>query len=266
VHRTPISPLPTETSRAAKSVFNIENVYLSVGDQLEDLFDDLNLETLGAFSGKPAATSFILAMVTMFQFAEEIPDRRATDALRTRMDWKYALHLPLDCATYAPEDLAEFRQSLLLDAAGLGVFRIMLNRLAKLGLVRTGDKPWHDVAAVVKAVDSFSRVERVTEAMALVLEVLASKQSAWLLTVSKPHWYERYDRDLAIRQLPLAREEQEALAQAIGADIFHLLQASSVADTPDIGRLPEMQALRRLWHREFDANNSRASHRDQNAY
>ena len=255
VHRAPISPLPTKTAHAAKSIFNIENVYLSIGDQLEDVFGDLDLDALRAFSEKPAGTTFVLAMVTIFQFAEDLPDRRAAEALRSRMDWKYALHLPLNYRGLDPSELMEFRQRLSHDTTAQSVLQIMLSRLAKLGLVGGREKRERDAADVLTAVDSLSRVDRVAEAMSVALEVIASEQPDWLLEISLSHWYERYNRDLAMRQLPLTREEQEALAEAIGADMFHLLEASSAADAPDIALTPELRALRRLLQQEFDAPN-----------
>jgi transposase len=33
--------------------------------------------------------------VTLFQFAEVLPDRQAAEEVRGRIDWKYALALPL---------------------------------------------------------------------------------------------------------------------------------------------------------------------------
>ena len=45
--------------------------------------------------GKPAVAPAQLALVTIFQFAEGLCDRQAADAVRARIDWKYALRLPL---------------------------------------------------------------------------------------------------------------------------------------------------------------------------
>jgi hypothetical protein len=74
------------------------------------------------------------------------------------------------------------------------------------------------------------------------------------------HWYERYDPDLDVLQLPATREEIETLAQATGADIDHLLEASSASDAPDVALLPEIRALRRLWQQEFAARNRKDTH------
>jgi transposase len=36
-----------------------------------------------------------LALVTIFQFMEHLTDRQAADAVRSRLDWQYALSLEL---------------------------------------------------------------------------------------------------------------------------------------------------------------------------
>ena len=40
--------------------------------------------------------AFRLALITILQFAERLPDRQAADAVRARLDWKYALGLELE--------------------------------------------------------------------------------------------------------------------------------------------------------------------------
>ena len=40
-------------------------------------------------------TPWRLALVTVFQFLENLSDRQAADAVRARIDWKYALGLEL---------------------------------------------------------------------------------------------------------------------------------------------------------------------------
>ena len=237
-------------------MFNMENLYLDVGDQLEFLFDDVNWDELNGFGGKPARSLFILAMVTIFQFAEDLPDHQAADAVRSRMDWKYALHLSLDYPGLDPAELNEFRQRLLLDRAGQSVFQCVLTRLAKTGLLGGKDKRQTDVTNVLTRVNALSRVEKVAEAMTLALEALAASQPDWLLVISLPHWYERYGQTLAPLPWRGRSETQEALVQAIGTDISYLLEAIAQPDAHALARLPEVQALQKLWQQEFASHSS----------
>jgi transposase len=43
--------------------------------------------------GQPALAPWRVALVTIMQFAEGLSDRQAAEAVRTRIDWKYALGL-----------------------------------------------------------------------------------------------------------------------------------------------------------------------------
>lgn len=252
MHARPFPALPADTAHAAKSVFNIENLYLAIGDQLDRLLDDINWDELDAFGAQSKSSLFILAMMTLFQFAEDLPDRQAAEGLRTRMDWKYALHLSLDHPGLTPTELAEFRQRLRHDATGQKEFYRVLSRLREIGLLGSRDKREADVAAVLTVVDALSRRERVVKAMRQALETLAARYPDWLREVSPPYWYERYDRETEL-SLFSSSEEQERLAQAIGADIAYLLEAIARSDAPALAALPEVRTLRRTWQQEFES-------------
>ena len=48
---------------------------------------------------------------------EKLPDRQAAEAVRIRLDWKYALHLPLTYTGFDYRVLSEFRDRLLAHEA-----------------------------------------------------------------------------------------------------------------------------------------------------
>ena len=54
-----------------------------------------------------------MALVTVFQFLEGLSDREAADAVRSRIDWKYALGLELDDPGFNFSVLSEFRDRLI---------------------------------------------------------------------------------------------------------------------------------------------------------
>ncbi len=253
IYPAPYPPLPPDTNRAAKSVFNMDHLYLVIGDQLDTLCEGLNWEELNSFSASSAHALFINTLVTLFQFAEDIPDGQAADAVRTRMDWKYALHLPLAYPGFDPPRLAEFRRRLAHHAAGQRVCACLLSRLEGVGLLGSRDKRGADFARVLAAVDSLSRVEKVNGAMCQAVEALASGQPEWLRHTSLPHWYERYGQPTATFRVPCSRDEQDALLDAIKGDMAYLLQAIGKAAPPDLATLPEIRALRHVWDQEFGA-------------
>ncbi|MDB5757553.1 MAG: transposase [Burkholderia sp.] len=59
--------------------------------------------------GQPALAPRRLALVMVFQFLEHLNDRQATDAVRSRIDWKYAQSLELEDPGFHFSVLTEFR-------------------------------------------------------------------------------------------------------------------------------------------------------------
>jgi transposase len=242
----PFSSLPADTSRATKSIFHIENLYLSIGDGLSPLFDDINWAHLDPFGEKPASRLFLFAMVTAFQFAEDLSDRSAANAVRERTDWKYALHLPLDYPGLDPADLAEFRCRLRDNADGRQVFQRVLARLAQIGLFGRGDKGTSPAADVLAVIECLNRVEEMAEAMRLALENLAATHPEWLQVNSLPHWVERYGSRVKNLRRPVFQEDQRDLLDAFQTDITYLLGAVARSDLTGLARMPEIRTLQAL--------------------
>ena len=162
------------------------------------------------------------------------------------MDWKYALHLPVDYPGFCPGALAEFRQRLAGYAAGRQVFGQILARLGRLGLLA------EDVSAatVLSTVDSLNCLEEVSEAMHLALEALAAADPDGLRAVVQPYWYKRYGPAASSLRVPHTEAGRQALLAALEADVSSFL-AAIAADEPALLQWPEVQALDRLWQQKF---------------
>nr|WP_152054417.1 transposase [Tautonia marina] len=89
------------------------NTYMALRDELGTVFRDEDFAALFPTRGRPAETPWRLALVTVFQFIEGLSDRRAADAVRGRIDWKYALSLGLDDSGFDTSVLCEFRARLV---------------------------------------------------------------------------------------------------------------------------------------------------------
>jgi transposase len=86
-----IVSIPEETVRVAHAAFPRGNMYLTMRDQLGMLYTDENFAVLFPKRGRPAEAPWQLALVCVFQFVEGLSDRQAAEAVRSRIDWKYAL-------------------------------------------------------------------------------------------------------------------------------------------------------------------------------
>ena len=109
----PIAPVPEMTALIARAAFRKGNLYMRLRDELGTLYTDEDFTHLFPLRGKPALPAWRLALVTLMQFLENLPDRQAADAVRARIDWKYALGLELTDPGFDYSVLSEFRNRLV---------------------------------------------------------------------------------------------------------------------------------------------------------
>src|SRR5437868_3374147 len=105
--------IPEETARVARAAFPKSSVYMRMRDELGPIYADHDFAALFPRRGQPAESPARLALVTIMQFAENLSDRQAADAVRSRIDWKYALGLELTDPGFDASVLTEFRTRLL---------------------------------------------------------------------------------------------------------------------------------------------------------
>lgn len=90
-----IPPVPDHTASVARAAFPKGTIAIRLRDELGAIYQDELFATLYPPRGQPAAAPWRLALVSVLQFLEGLPDRQAADAVRGRIDWKYALSLDL---------------------------------------------------------------------------------------------------------------------------------------------------------------------------
>jgi len=74
----PIRPVPEETARVARPAFPKGTTYTRMRDELGAIWEDEGFADLFARGEQPALAPWRLALVTVMQFAEDLPDRRQT--------------------------------------------------------------------------------------------------------------------------------------------------------------------------------------------
>jgi transposase len=91
-----IPDIPEETKRIARLSFPKGNIYIQMRDELGVLYEDAEFASLFPSCGQPAYSAWRLALVCIMQYVANLSDRQAAEAVRARIDWKYALSLELD--------------------------------------------------------------------------------------------------------------------------------------------------------------------------
>ena len=151
--------VPKDTARVAHAAFPKGNPYLTMRDQLGTLFEDQQFADLFPPQGQPAEAPWRLALVSIFQFAENLSDRQAAEAVRSRIDWKYAMGLELTDEGFDFSLLSEFRTRLLQNGAEQRLFETLLTLGRERGWLKARGKQRTDSTHVVAAVRALNRLE-----------------------------------------------------------------------------------------------------------
>jgi len=259
--RDPLRPVPSETARVARAAFPAGNVYMRIRDELGAFFDDELFTSVYASEGQPALHPWQLALVSVMQFAENLSDRQAADAVRARIDWKYALALDLSDEGFHYSALSEFRTRLVHG----GIERVLLDRLLERsrerGWLKTRGRQRTDSTHVLGAVKALNQLELVGETLRHTLNVLATVAPDWLKEQVTPEWYERYGERMDDYRLPKEKAEREALSRRIGDDGYHLLACLEQAAQKGLEwlqHLPAVQTLEQIWAQQYRITNGHA--------
>ncbi len=246
--------IPEDTEHVARQAFPKGNPYLLIADELGSFYSNAQFAELFAKTGQPGLDPARLALITVFQFMEGLSDAQATTAVAARIDWKYALALPLTYAGFDSSVLSEFRTRLLAGDAEALLLDALLDCLQEKGLLKARGRARTDSTHVLAAVRVLSRLVLCGETLRAALNDLADTDPAWLREQITAEWFARYSRRVEEYRLPRKKEERAAWAATLGADGQHLLTALYAASAPPaLRRLPAVQVLRAVWVQQFHA-------------
>jgi transposase len=245
----PIQPVPEATARVARAAFRRGNPLLSLRDELGAIFADADFADLFPRLGQPP---WRLALITLLQFREGLPDRRAAEAVRARIDWKYLLGLELTDPGFDHSVLCEFRARLLKGGAEERLLHKLLDACRARGLLKARGRQRTDATYVLAAIRTLNRLELLGETLRAALNELATAAPGWLRGAVPAAWYERYAGRVEDGRLPRGEAERAAYARTVGEDGFALLDRLDGPETPEgLRRLPAVAVLRRVWARHF---------------
>jgi transposase len=250
LHPQSIPPVPQITAKIAQAAFRNGNLYLTMRQELGTLFTDEDFAAVYPRRGRPAWTPWRLALITLMQFVENLSDRQAADAVRARIDWKYALSLDLDDAGFDFSLLCEFRERLVEG----NVEHLLLDRMLELfqekKLLKARGRQRTDSTHVLTAIRVMNRLELVTETLRAALNELATVAPDWLREVAPASWYERYSLRAEQSRLPKGEKARQEYAQTVGQDGDFLLQALE-QEQPKLQTLERVQTLKQVWERHY---------------
>jgi transposase len=247
-----VPPVPDETRRIARAAFPKGHVYIRMRDALGAIYHDQLFAPLFPTRGQPAASPWRLALAPIMPFAEGLSDRQAADAVRSRIDWKYALSLELTDPGFDFSVRSEFRARLIAGSLEHQRLDAMLMHFKAHGWLAARGQQRTDSTHVLAAIRTLNRLESVGETLRAALNSLAVVAPDWLLSQVSPDWFDRYGTRLEEYRLPKGQEAREVYAAQIGADGFQLLAAIDAdAARRWLQEVPAVQTLRQMWAHQY---------------
>jgi transposase len=218
----------------------------------EWMTDELFARAFGA-RGRPGEPPAMLAVVTVLQFAYNLGDRETAEAVETRLDWQYALGLPLDDPGFDHTVLSEFRARVAAHGLEEAALDALLAKLADEGLVKAGGKQRTDSTHVIAAVRTLHTIELAGESVRAALEALAAACPDWLAArLCTGDWTRRYGARIDSWRLPSGKAERDKLTIGFARDGYALVSACYEDSAPAWAReIPAVQVLRTVLIQNF---------------
>ena len=234
--------VPELTARVARASNPGGTTAMWVRDRLDGLWDDEDFAGWYPRDGRPGISPAQLATVSVLQFLLDLSDRDAAEAVRCRIDFKYALGLDLDDPGFHHSVLGDFRERLLEEGRSDRLLDLALARLKEAGLVRERTTQRTDSTHVLAAVRDLTRLELVTEAVRAALEELARTAGHALAGLVDDDRGRHYGRVVRLGKNPTRPKTRMNEA---GADASRLL-GHLAARCPGLLHGPRVQALRQI--------------------
>lgn len=225
---------------------------MTLVEVLGPIFTNSDFADLYGHRGRPAAAPARLALVLVFQQIERLSDVAAAEAVRARIDWKYALALPLDDSGFDESILAEFRRRLLTAGAEERLLTLLLETLVDRGLLQARGRQRSDSTHVLALLRTLTRLTLVAETMRHALNALADAAPGWLAAHGDPAWAERYAARVEEYRLPQDPAARRLLETTVGQDGYALLQAVYDPSAPPALRwCLALGILRQVWVQQY---------------
>lgn len=255
----PTGPVPEETARIARQIFPKGNRYMQLRDELGMIYSDRDFAELFPTHGQPAQCPWRLALICVMQFAEDLTDRQAAEAVKTRIDWKYALGLEIVDPGFDFSVLSEFRTRLLRGNSEQLLLNRLLERLTEKGWLKGGGQQRTDSTHVLAAIRNLNRLECVGETLRATLNVLATVVPEWLSGWVPEDWFDRYSRAIEDYRLPKSIAARQDYAETIGRDGMQLLDAIYDKGPMWLRQIPAVEIMRQTWVNQYYVDQGRCA-------
>jgi transposase len=201
-------------------------------------------------------------MISIIQYMENYTDRQAAEALKARIDLKYALSLELTDPGFDFSVLSEFRSRLIEGGLEEVILTTLLNICKEKDWLKERGKQRTDSTHIEAAIRVTNRIVFVGETLRAALNSLAVIVPDWLRSHVPQEWYDRYEKRMEDFHFPKEATKFVPMIEQIGRDRSDLLKWVREADAPIwLREIPALETLRLVWIQQFYAEEGEVRHR-----
>ena len=217
----------------------IHPLLLEVRPQLIDCYCQEN--------GRPAIEPILLLGVSLLQFLEKAPDRKAVEMIKYHLGWNIALCREIEEPIFHSTALVRFRQRLVENEKSQLAFNLVLEGLKKEGLLKESKRQRIDSTYVVGLVAKMSQLECFRETLRLALEEINQQAGEEQLPA---YWQRMWDQYVETKlDYQLTREALAERQRQAGVDMQQLL--SWVAEQREWEKGEKVKLLERVFGEYF---------------
>ncbi|WP_159011822.1 transposase [Streptomyces sp. NRRL F-5123] len=191
--------MPELTARVARASNPAGTTAMWVRDCLDGLWQD---EDLATWYPSPGFSPARLATASLLQFLLHLSVRQAGEAVRCRIDFKYALAMELDDPGFHHRLLSDFRERLGEDDRADALLSLALARLRSARLFIERGRQRTDSTHVWSAARDLTRLEMVLETVRAAPEEAAVLAPEVLDGLVVQDWASRYGRPVRLPAQP----------------------------------------------------------------
>lgn len=241
--------IPALTCELADPLMTADSVCRLLGEQGGEILDESSLAGMYSHTGRGGINPVLLSFVLVLQFLEDLPDRRAADMARLRMDWKYALRQELAWTGFDYSSLCNFRKRLYAHGSEFALFEQVLKYLEDLGYLES-KRQRTDATHVLGAVERLSRLELVWEALRMALGALINADAKWVIAQLPVAFVEVYSQKR--EDYHLSKRQAERAMRDAGRDGLWLLMQIEQNGEAQWQELEEIDLLRQVLEQQFE--------------
>ncbi len=215
------SGIPEQTREIGEVILDPDDVCYFLGNHIEEFLSEADFAEMYSSIGRGGVHPLILSMVTVLQYLEKLPDRRASQQVVKRLDWKYALHQSLIWTGFHYSDLCNFRKRLLENNASSLVFDKLIEHLRAKGWLKSGGKQRTDATHILGEVKRLSLLELKWESLRMALVDLMSHDAKWVWSNLSEDFSETYASSRNTYRMSQAKQKE--LEKQLERDMLTLL-------------------------------------------